>query len=129
VNKTDLKFVHKLSIGGIEHPLQLKLIHINDFFKKYNRILVENQINKTDTPAIISEKAKKITLKVNNIIAKAVFKSMFKRGFLFWKKPFRSSRHMIRELLKEEYMDFSSFVADNILNEKKEDDKKKAVIK
>lgn len=127
----ELKYVHKLSIGGIDRSLQLKLEDIHKFFKEYTKILAANKINPKDSPLTIAKKQINITKQVNKIIAYIIYKSLFntkKRFFFFKAKPFSSPKKMLSAILKEEYDAFASFIADSILNDSSEktDVKKKA---
>ncbi len=119
----ELKYVHKLSIGGIDRSLQLKLEDIQKFFKEYTKILTANQINPKDSPLTIAKKQINITKQVNKIIAYTIYKSLFntkKRFFFFKAKPFSSPKKMFSAILKEEYDAFASFIADRILNDNSE---------
>lgn len=127
----ELKYVHKLSIGGIDRSLQLKFEDIRKFFKEYTKILAANKINPKDSPLTIAKKQINITKQVNKIIAYIIYKSLFntkKRFFFFKAKPFSSPKKMLSAILKEEYDAFASFIADSILNDSSEktDVKKKA---
>ncbi len=116
----ELKYVHKLSIGGIDRSLQLKFEDIHKFFKEYTKILAANKINPKDSPLIIAKKQINITKQVNKIIAYTIYKSLFntrKRFFFFKAKPFSSPKKMLSAILKEEYEAFASFIADSILND------------
>lgn len=62
----------------------------------------------------------------------SVWQVIVKRGFWLWKKPFRSRRHMAKQIGRDEFMDIIHFVGNTILeipikdkNEYKEDTKKK----
>lgn len=127
----ELKYVHKLSIGGIDRSLQLKLEDIHKFFKEYTKILAANKVNPKDNSLTIAKKQINITKQVNKIIAYTIYKSLFntkKRFFFFKAKPFSSPKKMLSAILKEEYEAFASFIADSILNDSSEntDTKKKA---
>ena len=115
MKKKELKYIHYLSIGGIERPLQLKLITINKFFIKWNKLISKYKDNPNSSI---------YTLKLNDLLNDVVYDSLFKEGYFFFKKPFRSRKHMIRSLLTEEYEAYSNFIADRILNEKKQTKKK-----
>lgn len=119
----ELKYVHKLSIGGIDRSLQLKFEDIRKFFKEYTKILEVNKINPKDSPLIIAKKQINITKQVNKVIAYTIYKSLFntrKRFFFFEAKPFSSPKKMLSAILKEEYDAFASFIADSILNDNSE---------
>lgn len=102
------KYIHILSIGGEERKLKLKMVDLYWFFDKYNKLLIKYK-DDFHNP--------KYTQDVNTVINEVVFRSLISTGFLFWKKPFWSRRQMVRSLLKEEYEAYSSFIADNILND------------
>jgi hypothetical protein len=107
-------YVHILSIGGIDCQFQVRLADVYAFFKEWNRVIT--RFKNPGDPAYIAA--------TNRAMSRIVYKSMIKRGVWPFRKPYRSRRHMMRSLLKEEYSDFSNFVALHILNDG--EDKKKA---
>jgi len=107
------RHVHTLSIGGIDCEFQVKLADVYIFFSEWNKVIT--RFNKPGDPAYIAA--------TNRVMSRVVYRCMIKRGIWPFRKPYRSRRHMMQSLLKEEYSAFSNFVALHILNDG--EDKKK----
>jgi len=95
-----------IKIGGVEYATKVLYKDVESFLKSFNKILKKN---------------KKPGLKIpNTYFFNTLWKCLVKDGYLFWKKPFRSKRHMINSLLYDEIADITLFISKHIL--KFEDD-------
>lgn len=96
-----------ISIGGREYPTHVLYKDVEGFFVSFNKILKKNK--------------GKAGLKIpNEYFFSVLWKCLVKEGFLFWKKPFRSKRHMVNSLLFSEISAVTVFISKHIL--KFEDD-------
>lgn len=96
-----------ISIGGVEYPVRVLYKDVENFFKGFDKILR----NSKGKPKV------KIP---NKFFFGVLWKCLVKDGYLMFKKPFRSKRHMINSLLYTEIPEITTFVSKHVL--KFEDD-------
>lgn len=93
-------------VGGEERKFQVKYKDVAGFIKGFHNI-----VSKIKSGPIVIP---------NDYFFKVLYKCMVTTGWLFWKKPFRSSKHMENALLYDELQDITQFISKHIL--KFEDD-------
>lgn len=109
------KYIFNISLNGEEHPTKVYNKDVFWFFKQMNKELIkQKRINQlrfkrglTPQPFLIP----------NELFYDIIWKSLIKTGFLFWKKPFRSKKQMVKLILKDEMPGIVNFVTKHVLNQ------------
>ncbi len=122
--------IDTIKIGGEEHEIKVRYIHVNGFLKNYNRT---NLQARRDFKRLYGREPGDDDLVTipNEYFFRVLWRVLEKKGWWLWKKPFRSYKQMVKNILKDELQDIVNMIAYRVLNMAKpttgEDDSKKKV--
>lgn len=106
---------NKIKIGGKEYPVKLYYYKVFDILKRYNKIYTIRRLSfEKENGRQYDDKTDKIFMP-DKFFFWALFTLLDKRGFLFWKKPFRSVRHISKNILRDEAMAIVKFIGEGVL--------------
>lgn len=104
-----------IKIGGKEHEVILKYVTVNIILREWSSLYFRlmTQFEKEHDRKFVPEND---SLAIPHYFHfRAIWKCLKKKGFLFWKKPFKNVWHMISELRQDEVEPVITFVGDRIL--------------
>jgi len=115
-----------IKIGGIEYPTKVLYKDIENFYSRYDKICAVhsarlNLFHDLKKKNLIDEQTPEPKFLIpNEYFFHVLWVCLIKHGRLFWKKPFKSKRQMINNVLFDEMKDITLLVSEHVLKFEKD---------
>lgn len=103
----EIPYEKKVKVGGVEYYTDLKYIYVKEFFKDINTYIKDN-------PNKIEIQMEDIPFFFFNIIYKVL--TPVRKFKIFNIKPFRSTKHLIKNINVSEINELLTFIYTNIID-------------
>jgi hypothetical protein len=115
-----VRTIETISIGGEDREVKLRMIIVSKILVLYNKVFF---LSVRDKEKRIGRKLKDSDSVVipNYFYFWSIWKILVKKGFWPFRRPFRSRRKMIKEILSDEFVKMVTFIGEKVLNTQSED--------